>query len=137
MPTKPKQVKEVRTVYRTKKVTTKRKTATKPKALAEIQLTDHPHVIRREGFRGGRPIIRGTRMPVWLIAAMWKSGDTPDEIREAYSHISLAAIFDALSYYLDHRAEIESQIAENRIEQVLKDTGATMDKDGVITFPNG
>jgi len=102
-----------------------------------LQPTGHPYVIRREGFRGGRPILRGASIPVWLIAAMWKSGDTIDEISQAYPHAPLAAIFDAISYYLDHREEIESQIAENRIERVLKDTGATMTDDGVIKLPNG
>ena len=103
----------------------------------QLQPSEHPYVVRREGVRGGRPILRGSGMPVWLVAAMWKSGDTIDEISQAYPHLQLAALFDAISYYLDHRAEIESQIAENRIERVLTDTGATMDKDGVITLPNG
>lgn len=99
--------------------------------------TEHPYIIRREGMRGGRPILRGSSIPVWLIAAMWKSGDTIDEISQAYPHLHLAAIFDAISYYLDHREEIENQITENRIERVLKDTGATMREDGVITLPHG
>ena len=102
---------------------------------AETQPTEHPYIVRREGFRGGRPILRGSSMPVWLVAAMWKSGDTADDILRAYPHLEPAAVYDAISYYLDHRAEIEAQIEENRIERALKDTGATMNAEGVITFP--
>ena len=102
-----------------------------------LQPTEHPYVVRREGYRGGRPILRGSSIPVWLVAALWKSGDTVDDIAQAYPHLELAAIFDAISYYLDHRAEIEEQIAENRIERVLEKTGAKMDQRGVVTFPNG
>jgi len=74
-------------------------------------------------------------MPVWLVAAMWKSGDSPDDILRAYPHFEPAAVYDAISYYLDHCEEIEDQIAENRIERVLEDSGATMTDDGVITLP--
>ncbi len=101
----------------------------------ETQPTEHPYIVRREGFRGGRPILRGSSMPVWLVTAMWKSGDTADDILRAYPHLEPAAVYDAISYYLDHREEIEAQIEENRIERALKDTGATMNAEGVIIFP--
>lgn len=54
---------------------------------AHVQLTDHPYILRREGFRGERPILRGSNIPVWLIAAMWKAGDSPEEIGQAYPHL--------------------------------------------------
>ena len=101
---------------------------------AHVQLTDHPYIVRRERFRGGRPILRGSNIPVWLIAAMWKAGDSPEEIGQAYPHLEPAAIYDAISYYLDHQQEVEAEIIENRIEQVLADTEAKMDEHGVITF---
>ncbi len=43
-----------------------------------------------------------------------------------------AAMYDAISYYFDHRAEIEAQIAENKIEQALEKNNATMKAEGVI-----
>ncbi len=104
---------------------------------AETRATEHPYVVRREGFRGGRPILRGSNMPVWLVIALWKSGDTADDILRAYPHLAPAAVYDAISYYLDHREEIEAQIAENRIARALQDSGATMSDEGVIKLPNG
>lgn len=91
--------------------------------LKRVEVTEHPYVTRRVGVRGGRPISRGTRMPIWLIAAMWKSGDSPDDIHKAYPHLKLAAIYDAISYYLDHTEAIEAQITENRKEYILRDFG--------------
>ena len=101
---------------------------------AHVQLTDHPYVVQRAGFRGGRPILRDSNIPVWLIAAMWKAGDSLEEIGQTYPHLEPAAIYDALSYYLDHQQEVEAEITENRIERVLDDTDATMDEYGVVRF---
>jgi uncharacterized protein (DUF433 family) len=99
-----------------------------------VQPTDHPYVVRRAGYRGGRPILKGSAIPVWLVAAMWKAGDSLEEIGQTYPHVDAAAIYDAISYYLDHQQEIEEEIAENRIERVLSDAGATMDEQGLVTF---
>jgi uncharacterized protein (DUF433 family) len=50
---------------------------------------------------------------------MWKADDSPKELGQAYSHLEPAAIYDAISYYLDHQQEIEAGIAENRINGFL------------------
>jgi len=102
--------------------------------LIEAQPTEHPHIIRREGFRGGKPILRDASIAVWLIVALWKAGDSLEEIQAAYSHVKLAAIYDAISYYFDHQAEIEQQIEDNKIENALKKHNATMTEDGIIKF---
>jgi uncharacterized protein (DUF433 family) len=36
----------------------------------EIQLTEHPYVIRHAGIGGGEPMIKGTRIAVRLIAGL-------------------------------------------------------------------
>jgi uncharacterized protein (DUF433 family) len=79
----------------------------------KIIRTEHPHIVRIEGVRGGKEIVDGTGVPVWAIAFLWKTGSKPEEIAEEYS-LSLSQVFDALSYYLDHKDEIERQIEENR-----------------------
>ena len=77
--------------------------------------TDHPYVTRVDTILGGEPIIKGTRTPVRAVAELWKFGDAPEEIARKLPHLHLAQIFDALSYYDDHREEIESYIAINRV----------------------
>ena len=78
-------------------------------------MTEHPYVVRRDDILSGEPIIKGTRTPVRAIAEWWKFGATPDEILQNLPYLTLAQIFDALSYYADHREEIEQYIRENRL----------------------
>jgi uncharacterized protein (DUF433 family) len=79
-----------------------------------ITKTEHPYIVRVEGICGGKPIIKGSRIPVWLIAGWFKDGYSPEQIqKETYPHLSLAQIYDALSYYYDHQQEIDSDIAAN------------------------
>jgi uncharacterized protein (DUF433 family) len=50
---------------------------------------------------------------VWfIVAAVVFGGDTPDEFVESYPHLNLAQVYDALSYYYDHREEIDRDRAE-------------------------
>ena len=96
------------------------------------QRTEHPHVIRVDGV----PTLRGTRLPVRLVAQMYRAGDSVDDILHSYPHLSAAAVHDAISYYLDHRAELEEEIAAHRMEAALAQTGGQMDERGFITFPS-
>ncbi|HST23461.1 MAG TPA: DUF433 domain-containing protein [Blastocatellia bacterium] len=50
-------------------------------------------------------------------------GWSPEEIHEQHSHLSLAQIHSALSYYYDHQAEIDAEI-----EQQDKEIEALMEK---------
>jgi len=63
--------------------------------------------------------MRGTKTPVRAIVELWRMGVLPEEISEHLPHISLARVFDALSYYIDHQAEINRYIEINRIPEDL------------------
>ncbi len=112
-------------------------TLKKPKHLvaARPKPTEHPHIVRVKGVCGGRPIVKGTRISVRDVAALYKRGEAVDEILQTYSHLKLAAVYDALSYYHDHQAEIEQEIRENRVESILAKYNATLDERGRIIFP--
>ncbi len=60
----------------------------------------------------GVAYIQGTRIKVRQIVVDAKSGMTPEAIEEAYEHLTLAQIFAALSYYHDHKTQIDAEIAE-------------------------
>jgi uncharacterized protein (DUF433 family) len=75
----------------------------------------HLHVETVPTVLSGEPVIRGTRTPVRAIVEHWKFGDSPEEISRKLPHLRLAQIFGALSYYDDHREEIEHYIALNRV----------------------
>ncbi|MFQ6063711.1 MAG: DUF433 domain-containing protein, partial [Methanosarcinales archaeon] len=77
-------------------------------ALKIIQ-TEHPHIIKKEGVCGGSPIIKGTRIAVYDIVGFRKIGMSVEEILEYYPQLTLAQIYDALSYYYDHFNEVEEE----------------------------
>ena len=97
--------------------------------------TDHPHIERRPGVCGGAPVIRGTRIAVRHVAVLYNEGETVAEMLATYPHLQASWVHDAISYYLDHREEINRDLAENGIEAVLARTGGVMDDNGVIRFP--
>jgi uncharacterized protein (DUF433 family) len=75
--------------------------------------TEHPHILRIEGVCGGRPFIAGTRISVRTIVERVHLGDSPERIIETYPPLTLAQVYDALSYYHEHKSEIEAEIAAN------------------------
>jgi len=77
--------------------------------------TEHPYIESVPTILHGEPVIRNTRTPVRAVVERWKFGETPEEIARNLPHLRLAHIFDALSYYDDHREEIENYIEANRV----------------------
>lgn len=86
-----------------------------------VTKTEHIYVVREDNILSGEPIIRGTRTPVRAIVETWRLGVTPDEIPSRLPHLTLAQVFDALSYYSDHQDEINAHIERNRIPDELID----------------
>jgi len=79
-----------------------------------ITTTEHLYIVRDDRILGGEPIIKGTRTPVRAIVEIWRIGKAPEEIPVSLPHLTLAQVFDALSYYSDHQAEINFHIKQNR-----------------------
>ena len=75
--------------------------------------TDHPHIVRIEGVCGGRPVVAGTRISVRTLVERTRLGDSPAQIVADYPPLALAQVHDALSYYYEHKAEIESEVEAN------------------------
>ncbi len=88
--------------------------------MATITKTEHPHITHVEGICGGCPIITGTRTPVRAIVGYYKMGMSPDDIVASLPHLNLAKVHDALSYYYDHKEEIDKDIEDNSEENVMK-----------------
>jgi uncharacterized protein (DUF433 family) len=77
--------------------------------------TSHPYIVCTEEILGGAPIVTGTRTPVRAIAELWKFGVAPEEIIGRLPHLTLAQVFDALSYYQEHRQAIDEDILRNHV----------------------
>lgn len=100
----------------------------------ESRPTEHPHIVHTQGICGGRARIDNSRISVRTIAELFRKGEPVEEISATYPQLDLAAIYDAISYYLDHREEIEAEIEANRLERALEEHGATLGNDGVVRF---
>ncbi|MGH2536745.1 MAG: DUF433 domain-containing protein [Candidatus Promineifilaceae bacterium] len=72
------------------------------------------HIEVTEGLRGGKPHLSGTRITVSDVA-IWhlRLGQPLEEVAARYD-LSLAAVYAALAYYFDHRAEIDEEIEASR-----------------------
>lgn len=72
------------------------------------------HIESIPGKCGGKPCIAGTRIRVWDIH-VWHNlrGQSPEQIVADFPQLSLADVYAALAYYLDHREEIQRQAKED------------------------
>lgn len=72
------------------------------------------YIVCDEGICGGQPRIAGTRIKVQHIALEYEPlGWSPDQICDSHPGITLGQIHAALSYYCDHRKEIDQNIHED------------------------
>jgi uncharacterized protein (DUF433 family) len=77
----------------------------------------HAYIQVVEKISGRQAIIKGTRIPVSHIIGYLRLGETPESLVEnILPHLTLAQVYDALSYYYDFPDEIEQQMAENTVE---------------------
>ncbi len=84
-----------------------------PRMTNHMSTGAHPHIVGDSEICGGSPRLAGTRITVrTVVIATLLHGLTPEELLQHYPHLSLAAIYDALSYYYDHREAIDREIAE-------------------------
>ena len=83
----------------------------------ETTAVAYRYITRKE--KSGEPIIKGTRTSVRAIIENWRLGLSPEEIVEGLPHLTLAEIFEAMSYYYDNQAEVDDFIEQNRIPEEL------------------
>jgi uncharacterized protein (DUF433 family) len=77
------------------------------------------YVTHNSEILSGEPIIKGTRTSVRAIVGLWRLGIMPEEIPNHLPHLTLSQVFDALSFYLDHQAEINNYIERNQVPDEL------------------
>jgi len=73
--------------------------------------TQIKYIVQDKGICGGQPRIDGTRIKVQHITLEYERlGWTGDQIRYAHPGLTLAQVHAAISYYYDHREEIDESI---------------------------
>jgi uncharacterized protein (DUF433 family) len=86
-----------------------------------LQRTEHLYIVTDDQILGGEPIIEGTRTPVRAIVELWRQGIVPETVPAHLPHLTLAQVFDALSYYSDHQEVINQYIEHNQIPDTVID----------------
>src|SRR5262249_15352701 len=74
-----------------------------------IERTVHPYIVRDSSIYEGEPVIEGTRTGVRHVILLFQAGKDPEEIA-AIHRLSLAQVYDAISYFYDNEAEITHYI---------------------------
>lgn len=81
------------------------------------------HVVSKPDVCGGKPCIAGTRIRVQDVY-VWHElqGLSADEIVSRFPHLKMADVYAALSYYWDHRDEIQRHMREESdfVEQMKR-----------------
>lgn len=77
----------------------------------------HPYVEILQSRSQPRPVIKGTRVGVDVIVGYSQAGYTPQEIAvDILPHLTVAQVYDALSYYEDHRVQVDEILEMNTPE---------------------
>ncbi len=88
--------------------------------MAVIQHTRHPYITQRTLVQGGEPTIRGTRISVrTVVQYVLRQGIPPEVLAKEFSPLSLAAVYDAISFYYDHRPLID-RLLQQQTEAVWR-----------------
>jgi len=62
-------------------------------------------------------VVKNVGTPISVVAGYARPGLAPeDSAEEVHAALAPAMVYDALSYYYDHRVEIDREIAENTEE---------------------
>ncbi|MFQ5856227.1 MAG: DUF433 domain-containing protein [Anaerolineae bacterium] len=78
---------------------------------------EHAYIEVVDKIAGPQAMIKGTRIPVSIIIGYLRMGETPESLVEnILPHLTLAQVYDVLSYYHDHQDEIEREMTENTEE---------------------
>ena len=75
-------------------------------------LTTTEHVRIHEG----EYYVAHTRVPIGVIIAAWKHQTPPEHIVEQFPPLSLADVYGAITYYLDHQQALEAHFSQLRTE---------------------
>ena len=68
------------------------------------------HVEQREGVY----YIAGTRISLDSIVYAFREGSSPETIRQDFEGLTLAHVYGAIAFYLDHQADIDAYLLQRK-----------------------
>ena len=81
-----------------------------------VERTNHPHIVKVRGVANGEPVIFGTRIMVRTIVEQYQLENSIEDILLDFPQLSSAQIHDALSYYHDHKEEMDTLLEQASYE---------------------
>ncbi|MBL8188747.1 MAG: DUF433 domain-containing protein [Acidobacteria bacterium] len=60
----------------------------------------------------GEYVVTGSRVLLDSIVYGFQQGKSPESILQSFPTLTLAQVYGALTFYLDHQAEVETYLAE-------------------------
>jgi uncharacterized protein (DUF433 family) len=78
--------------------------------------TDSPPLARDDS---GVIRVGGTRVSLDSVVIAFLDGATPEEIVQQYPSIDLADAYSAVTYYLNHRQEVEAYLNERKTQREI------------------
>jgi len=87
---------------------------------------DNTHVEERNGGY----YIRGKRISLDSIVYLFRDGVSPEDIQQNFHGLTLADVYGAISFYLDHREEVDAYLVRQRqLWEELERTGIPPNPD--------
>lgn len=68
-------------------------------------------------YRDGGYWIKAKRVSLDSLVYQWREGLSPETIRDCYPVLTLKEVYGAISFYLDHQAEIDDYLRQAEIEE--------------------
>lgn len=84
--------------------------------LFPMPATTYRYLTKIPGVRSGRMLIVGTRIGVHDVVGLVINGASIDEVCRSFPGMTRAQVYECLSYYEDHRVEIDALIAQQMSE---------------------
>jgi uncharacterized protein (DUF433 family) len=77
--------------------------------------------------------VGGTRVSLDSVVFAFLDGSTPEEIVEQYPSLELADAYGAVSYYLNHRQEVEDYLSERKThrKEIRAEVEARFNPEGI------
>ena len=73
--------------------------------------TAYRYLVKAAEIRGGNAIVEGTRIGVHDVIGLLQNGETIETIQSCFPQLTKSQVYECLSYYEDHRGEIDVLVA--------------------------
>ena len=84
------------------------------------------HIEQRDGVY----YVPGSRISLDSIVYAFRDGSSPENIREDFDGLTLACVYGAIAFYLDHQADIDAYLLKR------KEQWSELERQGIPPSPD-